>query len=95
MTDIESQQYLNRPADGFRNYILPGVDVRPEEMLVDKAYLLALTAPEMTVLVGGLRVLGIGTNNSRAFTENVGQLSNNFFVNVLDMKTIWSPKEKK
>lgn len=95
MTDIDSQQYLNRPTDGFRNYILPGVDVRPEEMLVDKAYLLGLTAPEMTVLVGGLRVLGIGTKNSSAFTENVGQLSNDFFVNVLDMKTIWSPKENR
>jgi len=97
MTDVESQMYLNTPADGFRNYVQTGVDVRPEEMLVDKAYLLALTAPEMTVLVGGLRVLGIGThnNNSRtsAFTENVGQLSNDFFVNLLDMSTVWSPSK--
>jgi len=60
-------------------------------MLVNKAHLLALTAPEMTVLVGGLRVLGIGTKNSSAFTENVGQLSNDFFVNLLDMSTVWSP----
>lgn len=90
MTNIESQQYLNTPADGFRNYVQPDVDVRPEEMLVDKAYLLALTAPEMTVLVGGLRTLGIGTDNSSAFTENVGQLSNDFFVNLLDMRTVWT-----
>ena len=93
MTYIKSQQYLNTPADGFRNYFQPGVVLRPEEMLVDKAYLLALTAPEMTVLVGGLRVLGIGTNNSSAFTKNVGQLSNDFFVNLLDMNTIWSPSK--
>ena len=94
MTNIESQQYLNTPADGFRNYVQPGVDVRPEEMLVDKAYLLALTAPEMTVLVGGLRTLGIGTDNSSAFTENVGQLSNDFFVNLLDMRTVWTPSKE-
>lgn len=93
MTCIESQEYLNTPADGFRNYVQPGVVVRPEEMLVDKAYLLALTAPEMTVLVGGLRVLGIGTDNSSAFTENVGQLSNDFFVNLLDMETVWLPSK--
>mmetsp|Transcript_12015 Transcript_12015/g.24418 ORF Transcript_12015/g.24418 Transcript_12015/m.24418 type:complete len:140 (+) Transcript_12015:82-501(+) len=60
-------------------------------MLIDKAYLLALTAPEMAVLVGGLRVLGIGTKHSSAFTQNVGQLSNDFFVNLLDMNTVWSP----
>jgi len=93
MTDVKSQQYLNTPADAFRNYVQPGMVVRPEEMLVDKAYLLALTAPEMTVLVGGLRVLGIGTSNSSAFTENVGELSNDFFVNLLDMGTIWSPSK--
>ncbi len=92
MTDIGSQQYLNMPADGFRNYLRPGMDVRPAELLVDKSYLLALTAPEMTVLVGGLRVLGIGADNSSAFTENVGQLSNDFFVNLLDMSTVWSKK---
>lgn len=91
MTSIESQQHLNGPADGFRNYVQPGISARPEEMLVDKAYLLALTAPEMTVLLGGLRVLGIGTEHSSAFTENVGQLSNDFFVNLLDMNTVWSP----
>eukprot|EP00536_Pseudo-nitzschia_multiseries_P004877 jgi/Psemu1/254013/estExt_Genewise1Plus.C_850098 len=94
MTDVQSQQYLNTPGDGFRNYVQLGVNVRPEELLVDKAYLLALTAPEMAVLVGGLRVLGIGTNDSSAFTENVGQLSNDFFVNLLDMNTVWSPSRK-
>jgi catalase-peroxidase len=93
MTDVESQKFLKPMADGFRNYIQTGLDVRPEEMLVDKAHLLALTAPEMTVLVGGLRVLGIGTNDSSAFTENVGQLSNDFFVNLLDMRTVWSPSK--
>ncbi len=91
MTDIESQQYLNMPADAFRNYVRAGTDVRPAELLVDKSYMLALTTPEMTVLVGGLRVLGIGTENSSAFTENVGELSNDFFVNLLDMGTVWSP----
>ena len=68
------------------------MDVRPAEFLVDKSYLLASTAPEMTVLVGGLRVLGIGADNSSSFTENVGQLSNDFFVNLLDMSTAWSKK---
>ena len=93
MTDVESQKFLKPMADGFRNYIQTGLDVRPEELLVDKAHLLALTAPEMTVLVGGLRVLGIGTNDSSAFTENVGHLSNDFFVNLLDMGTVWSPSK--
>jgi len=93
MTDVESQFFLKPLADGFRNYIQTGLDVQPEELLVDKAHLLTLTAPEMTVLVGGLRVLGIGTNDSSAFTENVGMLSNDFFVNLLDMRTVWSPSK--
>jgi len=93
MTDVESQNFLKPLADGFRNYIQTGLDVRPEELLVDKAHLLTLTAPEMTVLVGGLRVLGIGTSDSSAFTENVGILSNDFFVNLLDMRTVWSPSK--
>lgn len=96
MTDVVSQRYLKPVADGFRNYVESNVGVRPEVLLVDKASLLTLTAPEMTVLVGGFRVLGIGTNGSSAFTENVGQLSNDFFVNLLGMSTVWSPsKEKK
>lgn len=91
MTDIETQKVLEPIACGFRNYTQPGLAVRPEEMLVDKAYLLALTAPEMTVLVGGLRVLGIGAKESSAFTDSVGQLSNDFFVNLLSMDTVWFP----
>jgi catalase-peroxidase len=91
MTDIGAQNFLAPLADGFRNFVKPNIAARPEEMLIDKASLLALTAPEMTVLVGGLRVMGIGTKNTSAFTENVGQLSNDFFVNLLDMGTVWSP----
>jgi len=99
MTDIESQNFLKPLADGFRNHIdsclLDDDDViRSEELLVDKAHMLTLTAPEMTVLVGGLRVLGVGTTGSSPFTENVGQLTNDFFVNLLDMKTVWSKNEK-
>jgi catalase-peroxidase len=90
-TDVEQQGHLEPVADGFRNYVRPGVEARPEELLVDKAFLLALTAPEMTVLVGGLRVLGVGTKNSSPFTDHVGRLSNDFFVNLLDMGTAWSP----
>mmetsp|Transcript_8674 Transcript_8674/g.13809 ORF Transcript_8674/g.13809 Transcript_8674/m.13809 type:complete len:739 (-) Transcript_8674:1358-3574(-) len=90
LTDVDSQKFLEPLADGFRNYVKPGLNARPEEMLVDKASLLTLTAPEMTVLIGGLRVLGIGTKNSSAFTHKVGQLSNDFFVNLLDLNTVWS-----
>jgi len=93
MTDIDAQNYLKPLACGFRNYIESGLDVSPEELLVDKASLLSLTAPEMTVLLGGLRVLGIGTTGTSAFTRNVGLLSNDFFVNVLDMRTVWSLKK--
>lgn len=90
-TDVEQQRYLEPAADGFRNYVRPGVEARPEELLVDKAFMLALTAPEMTVLIGGLRVLGVGTKNTSPFTDRVGTLSNDFFVNLLDMGTAWSP----
>jgi catalase-peroxidase len=94
MTDVESFRVLEPITDGFRNYIHPGLDdVRAEELLVDKAYLLSLTAPEMAVLVGGLRVLGIGTSTSSAFTDRVGQLTNDFFVNLMDMGTVWSKAE--
>ena len=97
MTDVESFQVLDPLADGFRNYIKPGLEhsLRAEELLVDKAYLLSLTAPEMTALVGGLRVLGIGTSNTSAFTDRVGQLTNDFFVNLLDMGTVWTPVDNK
>ena len=78
-------------ADGFRNYQKNKYTVSAEELLIDKAQLLTLTIPEMTVLVGGMRVLGANYDNSKlgVFTNNIGVLSNDFFVNLLDMQTIW------
>ncbi len=92
MTDVESVGMLEPQADGFRNYARTQFTVSPEEMLVDKAQLLTLTAPEMTALVGGLRVLGANHGGSAhgVFTDRVGQLTNDFFVNVLDMGTTWA-----
>jgi catalase-peroxidase len=92
-TDVESFGPLQPRADGFRNYIR-GVHqfMIPEEALVDRAQLLKLTAPELTVLVGGLRVLGANAGDSKhgVFTDKVGTLTNDFFVNLLDMGTVWS-----
>ena len=90
-TDVESFGPLEPKADGFRNYLHGKQRLSPEEMLVDKAQLLRLTAPEMTVLVGGLRVLGANTGNSKhgVFTQKPGTLTNDFFVNLLDMRTQW------
>jgi catalase-peroxidase len=94
-TDVESFAPLEPRADAFRNYINAKKHqfMQPEEALVDRAQLLRLTAPEMTVLVGGLRVLGTNTGGSKngVFTKKVGTLSNDFFVNLLDMSTEWSP----
>ncbi|MBE1292573.1 MAG: catalase/peroxidase HPI [Rhodobacteraceae bacterium] len=92
MTDVESVGMLEPQADGFRNYQKAQYTVSPEELLVDKAQLLTLTAPEMTALVGGLRVLGAnhGGSGHGVFTDRVGQLTNDFFVNVLDMGTTWA-----
>jgi catalase-peroxidase len=92
-TDIESFAVLEPIADGFRNYLKQKYTVSTEELLVDKAQLLTLTAPEMTVLVGGMRVLGTNYNQSAhgVFTEKKGTLSNDFFVNLLDMNTVWKP----
>jgi catalase-peroxidase len=92
-TDVESFAVLEPVADGFRNYRQKAYSVSPEEMLVDKAQLLTLSAPEMTVLVGGLRVLGANVGGSKAgvFTQRVGQLTNDFFVNLVDMSTAWKP----
>ncbi|MBO6896766.1 MAG: catalase/peroxidase HPI [Shimia sp.] len=92
MTDVESVGMLEPQADGFRNYQKTQYTVSPEELLVDKAQLLTLTAPEMTALVGGLRVLGANHGGSAhgVFTDRVGQLTNDFFVNVLDMGTTWA-----
>jgi len=92
-TDVESFAVLEPVADGFRNYQQRACTVRAEEMLLDKAQLLTLSAPEMTVLVGGLRVLGANTGQSPhgVFTPRPQTLSNDFFVNLLDMGTTWTP----
>jgi len=92
-TDAESFAVLEPVADGFRNWRRQAVRVSPEEMLVDKAQLLTLSAPEMTVLVGGLRVLGAnhGGTAHGVFTQRPGQLTNDFFVNLVDMATVWKP----
>jgi catalase-peroxidase len=94
-TDVESFAPLEPRADGFRNYI-HGKKMQfmaPEEALVDRAGLMRLTAPEMTALVGGLRVLGANASGSKSgvFTKKIGTLTNDFFVNLLDMSTVWSP----
>ena len=90
-TDIESFEVLEPVADGFRNFQKTDFTVSPEEMLLDKAQLLGLTAPEMTVLVGGMRALGISENNHGIFTETPGKLTNDFFVTLLDMGVEWKP----
>jgi catalase-peroxidase len=91
MTDVASFSVLEPRADGFRNYFGPRAYMSPAEMLVDKANLLTLTVPEMTVLVGGLRALDANTGGAKhgVFTDRPGQLSNDFFVNLLDMSTAW------
>ncbi len=90
-TDVQSFAPLEPIADGFRNYYRNGHIMAPEEALVDKAQLLTLTAPEMTVLVGGLRVLGANAGGSKhgVFTRQPGKLTNDFFLNLLDMRTEW------
>jgi catalase-peroxidase len=92
-TDVESFSVLEPLADGFRNYLKGTYSVPAEALLVDKAQLLTLTAPEMTVLVGGLRVLGanVGQSKHGVFTRRPGTLTNDFFVNLLDMGTEWKP----
>ncbi|MFC4634239.1 catalase/peroxidase HPI [Dokdonia ponticola] len=90
-TDIDSFGYLEPRADGFRNYIKKGMKTAPEELLIDKAQLLGLSIPEMTALVGGLRVLGANYNGSKVgvFTDRVGALTNDFFENLLDFTYTW------
>ena len=92
-TDVESFEPLEPKIDGFRNYMGGTPRLSPEEHLVDRAQLLTLTAPEMTVLVGGLRVLGANTGGAKhgVFTSKPGVLTNDFFVNLLDMGTAWAP----
>ncbi|MFN9128407.1 MAG: catalase/peroxidase HPI, partial [bacterium] len=92
-TDVESFAVLEPTADGFRNHLKTTYTVSAEELLVDRAQLLTLTAPEMTVLLGGLRVLNINVGQSRhgVLTQRPGMLTNDFFVNLLDMGTVWTP----
>lgn len=91
MTDVESFAVLEPVADGFRNYLRKGLERPADALLVDRAHLLTLTAPEMTVLVGGLRVLNANYGNAQlgVFTKRPGTLTNDFFVNLLDMNTEW------
>ena len=92
-TDVESFEVLEPVHDGFRNWQKKDYVVQPEEMLLDRAQLLGLTAPEMTVLIGGLRVLGTNHGGSKhgVFTDRVGALTNDFFVNLTDMRYSWKP----
>ena len=88
-TDVESFSVLEPMADGFRNYLQKNFSVSPEELMLDKAHLLGLTAPEMTVLIGGMRALGISTDDRGIFTDAAGKLTNEFFVKLLDMDVKW------
>ncbi|MEX2573727.1 MAG: catalase/peroxidase HPI, partial [Balneolaceae bacterium] len=96
-TDVESFDYLEPGADGFRNYFNPRHKTTAEEMLVDKAQLLTLTAPEMTVLLGGMRVLDTNYDQSQhgVFTDRPGVLTNDYFVNLLDLSTTWKATSDK
>ena len=95
-TDIKSFCVLEPKADGFRNYIQDELPVKPEQMLIDRAQLLTLTAPEMTVLIGGMRVLNTNYMGSKdgVFTNKTECLTNDFFQNLLDMNTVWKPTSK-
>ena len=90
-TDMESFVVLEPEADGFRNYLKKNFAITPEELMLDKAHLLGLTAPEMTVLVGGMRALGISSDDRGIFTNTPGKLTNDFFVKLLDMEVKWEP----
>lgn len=95
-TDIESFSHLEPIADGFINFEKSKYTIKAEELLIDKAQLLTLSAPEMTVLIGGMRVLGTNYNNTNLgqFTSNIGVLTNDFFINLLDMNIIWQETSK-
>ena len=95
-TDVEAFEVLEPSADGFRNYQKKKFSVSSEELLIDRAQLLTLTAPEMTVLIGGMRVLHTNYNNSQhgVFTKEKEMLTNDFFINLLDMNTTWKPTLK-
>jgi len=90
-TDVESFAVLEPKADGFRNYLQQEFTVSPEELLLDKAHMLGLTAPEMTVLIGGMRALGISHDGHGVFADTNGKLTNDFFVTLLDMGVEWKP----
>ncbi|WP_322857729.1 catalase/peroxidase HPI [Mycobacterium shigaense] len=94
-TDVESFAVLEPRADGFRNYVRPGEKAPLEQLLLERAYLLGVTGPELTVLIGGLRALGANHGGSKhgVFTDRPGALTNDFFVNLLDMGTEWKPSE--
>jgi len=92
-TDVESFAVLEPDADGFRNYLGKGHDVPAEHLLIERAFRLTLSAPEMTVLLGGLRVLGANAGQPGVFTKTPGSLTNDFFVNLLDMDTEWVPAD--
>tara|TARA_R110002126_G_scaffold166607_4_gene314405 strand:- start:12847 stop:13836 length:990 start_codon:yes stop_codon:yes gene_type:complete len=96
MTDADSFDPLEPLADGYRNYSKKDYVVSSEELMLDRTQLMGLTAPEMTVLVGGMRMLGTnyGNNKHGVFTDNVGALTNDFFVNLTDMANTWKPKEQ-
>ncbi|PZD77852.1 catalase/peroxidase HPI [Mesonia sp. K7] len=96
-TDIDSFNDLEPIHDGFRNYLKQDYTVNAEELLLDRTQLMGLTAPEMTVLIGGMRVLGTNYGNSKqgVFTDNVGVLTNDFFVNITDMSNQWKPTDNK
>jgi catalase-peroxidase len=95
-TDIESFDVLEPIHDGFRNWVQKGYEVSPEELLLDRSQLMGLTAHEVTVLIGGMRVLGTNYGGSLhgVFTDRVGVLSNDFFVNLTDMSYVWKPTGK-
>ena len=90
-TDVESFAVLEPFSDGFRNYHNKDFSINAENMLLDKAHLLGLNAPEMTVLVGGMRSLGIDFNENGNFTDDQNSLTNDFFNNLLDMNVKWEP----
>ena len=90
-TDVESFSVLEPHSDGFRNFHKSGIDITPEEMMLDKAQLLSLTAPEMTVLLGGMRSLGISSNGYGLYSDNSNTLTNDHFNTLLDMKVEWKP----
>jgi catalase-peroxidase len=97
MTDVESFEVMEPLADGFRNYQKQAFTASAEELLIDRAQLLTLSAPEMTVLVGGLRALNAnyGGTAHGVFTSRPGVLTNDFFVNLLDMHTVWKPTSER